>query len=96
MTEATHTELLSIETRRKLDQRIRNQRLALRENWQIVEMRQRSQRRIASSLIKQAGELCDLLGVPRTPDDCPLATIGIHHRIHLAKQHLLSNQEKGK
>lgn len=72
------------EMRLKLDRRIHAQRKALRDNWMIVEQRQRSNRRFYEWLFKPVSELLDLMGVPRAPEGS-LGHYTINHRLRLAK-----------
>ena len=62
--------------RLKLDKRIRNQRLALRENWEIVERRRAGSRRHEHWLFKRIGEICDQAGIPRNCEGGGLWSIG--------------------
>lgn len=54
--------------RLKLDRRIHNQRVALRENWMIVEQRQRMHRSVALHALRKLDALADLAGIPDKPD----------------------------
>lgn len=55
--------------RLKLDKRIRDQRIALRTNWEIVEQRAKFATRYPPRFIAKVMKLCDRFGIPRKDRD---------------------------
>lgn len=51
--------------RQRLDRRIHAQRVANRETWEAVDMRQKGHRRWTLSIIRDVGRLLDALDIPR-------------------------------
>jgi hypothetical protein len=86
---------MDAELRLKLDRRIHNQRRALRDNWEIVEMRTRGHRRFTASAIKLGTEACDLAGIPRHSSD-GLGWLGYHERMRRLKALLAQGMETAK
>ena len=78
------------EMRLKLDRRIHNQRVALRDNWEVVERRQRSNRNWYFTLFKDVSKFLDDLGVPRGAVDG--GTYAIGYRMKLARAHLAKDK----
>ena len=75
------------EMRLKLDRRIHNQRVALRDNWMIVERRQRSKASWDRMFYRDTMQLLDELEIPRGPADSS-GTYSIFHRLRLAREKL--------
>ncbi len=69
--------------RLKLDRRIHNQRVALRENWMITDMRQRGTRSLLWSVFRDASALLDAMGIPRKSEHG--GEYSIHWRIREAQ-----------
>ena len=74
---------MSHEMRLKLDRRIHNQRVALRDNWMLVEQRNRSIRRMDKYVWKSIGAFLDRIGIPR--GDGNITYYGVHKRLELAE-----------
>jgi uncharacterized protein YxjI len=75
--DTSHTDRL------KLDRRIHNQRVALRENWMITEQRAASVARFNRSLFKRVVELCDRFDIPKGQGT---STFPIHRRLSLLEE----------
>lgn len=81
------------EERRKLDRRIHNQRVALRDNWMIVEQRMASRRWYEGWALKKLSRLCDLAGIPkRSPDG--LTHYGIGKCAHQLEERIATNAKE--
>lgn len=82
--------------RLKLDKRIHNQRKALRDDWQIVEQRRKSNHSFMRDIFRRVHRLMDRCNIPKGRDTG--SHYSIHYRLKLLEDRLseiFDSEQKG-